>query len=714
MKTYYGNYLGLVVNSSDPEYRGRVQIFVPHVMPALYDGWNKEGADIQISCVGSNIPEGLTSEIHERLVQILPWAEAASPIIGGSAPGNLFSGIASGIKQAVSSAATALNNFIQTPTSNPVPSSGSTGSDLANTALNLVGTSTSSLPGTDGGNLGCAAGVSLMFKKATGNDIIPGQTIVTGTTQLYSHMSKSSDFVQVPTNQIQPGDILVTARGQRAGHTGIYVGDGRIVSNSSNGFAGSERGTLQNNYSLDSWEKGVVSRNPNQSGVFRYIGPGSTTSTAGEQATQAGAASSGVEGTASSAASAPPNPQAKPVGHQKGDVAPTPQTTMTVGGPGTGAPAGTVSGGGTATNSGVHKGKTIVSATGVNGSGLTTVTYSDGTTATLNQPRPIRNNNPGNLEYGSFAKKMGAVGSDGRYAVFPTAEAGASAKVALLKTSTYQNLSIRDAFNRYAPPSENPNYLRDLQSGTGFDMSRKMSSLSVEEFNKLTSTVAKIEGFDGPLPSGSELPPSFSTPNVVNNTDSNGRTPVVNTNDMASGLFAYPNPGAMVWVFFREGNPLYPVYFAASYSSAEWSSAYRGSSPSESYTNDGQVIGTGTVMHFGPEGGIKTQNRANINDPLDNNSSLTLFHQHGSGITMKNGCDFYRSAANKRDEVDNDRHTITRGYKEEWTQGDESTNVRGDTFIKVGNISQEAIDAMNELSEMSYKLNQQLMEKPKS
>lgn len=136
----------------------------------------------------------------------------------------------------------------------------------------------------------------------------------------------------------------------------------------------------------------------------------------------------------------------------------------------------------------------VVSATGVNGSGITTVTYDDGTSETLSSPRPIRNNNPGNLEYGDFARRNGAVGSDGRYAVFPTKEEGWNAKINLLKTNTYQQLSIRDAFNRYAPPSENPNYIRDLQSMTGFDLSRKMSSLNEQEFRKLVDSVATIEG----------------------------------------------------------------------------------------------------------------------------------------------------------------------------------------------------------------------------
>lgn len=136
----------------------------------------------------------------------------------------------------------------------------------------------------------------------------------------------------------------------------------------------------------------------------------------------------------------------------------------------------------------------VVAATGVNGSGQTTVTYSDGTSETLTGSRAIRNNNPGNLEYGTFAKNQGAVGSDGRYAVFPTPEIGYTAKINLLKTNTYQNLSIRDAFNRYAPPSENPNYLRDLQDRTGFDLNRKMSSLNDQEFKKLVDAVAVIEG----------------------------------------------------------------------------------------------------------------------------------------------------------------------------------------------------------------------------
>lgn len=139
--------------------------------------------------------------------------------------------------------------------------------------------------------------------------------------------------------------------------------------------------------------------------------------------------------------------------------------------------------------------KRIVSASGVDGSGQTTVKYEDGTTEVRTEDRPIRNNNPGNLEASPWTQgQPGYVGSDGRYAVFATKQDGWNAKINLLKTGTYQNLSIRDAFNRYAPPNENPNYIRDLQSYTGLDLNRQMSSLNDQEFDTLVNAVAKIEG----------------------------------------------------------------------------------------------------------------------------------------------------------------------------------------------------------------------------
>jgi len=145
--------------------------------------------------------------------------------------------------------------------------------DIGNTAYSMIGTSTAGIKGTDGGNMGCAAATSMMFKQATGQNILPGQDIVLGTGDLYHGLSGDSRFVRVPFSQAAAGDIVVTARnGGVAGHTGIVGNNGQIISNSSGGFNGSAKGTIQNNYTVDKWQTKVMPRNPSQTGVFRYVG----------------------------------------------------------------------------------------------------------------------------------------------------------------------------------------------------------------------------------------------------------------------------------------------------------------------------------------------------------------------------------------------------------------------------------------------------------
>lgn len=70
--------------------------------------------------------------------------------------------------------------------------------------------------------------------------------------------------------------------------------------------------------------------------------------------------------------------------------------------------------------------------------------------------RGIRNNNPGNIEYGGFAKSMGATGSDGRFAVFQSMEDGIKAAIKLLEGYVAKGYdTVRSIINRWAPPGEN-------------------------------------------------------------------------------------------------------------------------------------------------------------------------------------------------------------------------------------------------------------------
>jgi hypothetical protein len=110
--------------------------------------------------------------------------------------------------------------------------------------------------------------------------------------------------------------------------------------------------------------------------------------------------------------------------------------------------------------------------------------------------RNWRNNNPGNIEYGPFARQFGAIGSDGRFAIFPTEEMGRKAQDALLKSKNYANLSLADAVKRYAPSNENDpkSYANQIMKSTGIDTSKTYASLTPEEQGKVLDAMKRIEG----------------------------------------------------------------------------------------------------------------------------------------------------------------------------------------------------------------------------
>lgn len=69
--------------------------------------------------------------------------------------------------------------------------------------------------------------------------------------------------------------------------------------------------------------------------------------------------------------------------------------------------------------------------------------------------RPQRNNNPGDIEFGEFAQRFGSTQSDGRFAIFPSAEQGWNCLKALLRLPSYAGLTLQALVARYAPAVEN-------------------------------------------------------------------------------------------------------------------------------------------------------------------------------------------------------------------------------------------------------------------
>jgi len=103
-----------------------------------------------------------------------------------------------------------------------------------------------------------------------------------------------------------------------------------------------------------------------------------------------------------------------------------------------------------------------------------------------------RNNNPGNIKWGKFAKKMGAIkgppaDDGGNFAVFPNKEAGDKAMRTLLKSSEYKNLPIDKAIHKWT--GKHP-YKYDLSALSN----AKVGDLSPAEFELMVGTMKQGEG----------------------------------------------------------------------------------------------------------------------------------------------------------------------------------------------------------------------------
>lgn len=136
------------------------------------------------------------------------------------------------------------------------------------------------------------------------------------------------------------------------------------------------------------------------------------------------------------------------------------------------------------------------------GPGYTIVEYDNGRIERREGMRASRNNNPGNIEYGPFAQRHGAIGMDYRgnrargFAVFPDVDAGRAAKAALLDTPAYANRSIRAGIERYAPAFENNSalYAQRVAAAAGVPVNTRIGELTPAQRAAFSREMERIEG----------------------------------------------------------------------------------------------------------------------------------------------------------------------------------------------------------------------------
>ncbi len=127
-----------------------------------------------------------------------------------------------------------------------------------------------------------------------------------------------------------------------------------------------------------------------------------------------------------------------------------------------------------------------------------TYTYPDGTRVQRSGgTRSWRNNNPGNIMAGKFSAANGGIGSDGRFAVFPDEETGLRAIGALLRTSTYNSLTLERALAKWAPPNENDTrkVQQNVTNWSGVSLNRNIRDMTDDELMRIARALQKNEGW---------------------------------------------------------------------------------------------------------------------------------------------------------------------------------------------------------------------------
>lgn len=774
MKKFYGNYLGLCINNDDPQKRGRIQVFIPHIMPALFENWNEVGEDIKMLCVGDNLPDSLPSPVVEKLMKILPWAESASPILGTSSPGNLISnaintiaGAAIPVVGAAQAVAGAINNFFnESPKPDPIDGSsvggyipGVTGigneSALLNEALKYAGggnlgnivRSRLTTPGSRGGGA-CGRGTVAVVGALTGNSRFT-QGTAGGNAQDFS-LNGGSSFAgsgiynnkqSLPSNylndssQWRVGDI-VAADSNGYGHIQVFTGKGwvsdfqqgnKVLTNGYSGFALHRLNA--------SGEAAVAAR----ADLFGGLVGGSGQTPPSES-------SIGLERTSNSGQVAAPTPhqdensvQVDTEQNNYGSIArPEVQSTAsetTINKSELNLTSSHKQGlNSFLQNYNTNKSKYDAVSAGLAANGIN---MKPSQVAALHW-REASGSFTGSIANGqsitSFVRRDGRIGNGSSSNSYTPTSDWVSHSVEVLthkvgEKKVGNNLSSPSTFNTFAERFNGLGYRNRgstspyVYAGTNAYTGGKFTADGVYNpnvFDKQVGTAVLAAAAEGTLDtegvdisslprgvtedSGASTNASTASQSLIQNTDKHGSMAVVNLNNMAKGVFSYPAAGAVLWVFFREGDPNFPVYFAANYGEREWQSAYRMGSDAPGYkpapTPENPVTSTGGMMNLNGVGGMRWEDTSVPDDPTKDQKSLTLFGYDGSNMHFNEGYHQIFSKFDRRDSVEGDRWETTLGFKEEWVQGDSNEVTMGDVFVKIGNVSPPAVDAVTRIQQI--------------
>lgn len=165
-----------------------------------------------------------------------------------------------------------------------------------------------------------------------------------------------------------------------------------------------------------------------------------------------------------------------------------------------------------------------------------------------------RTNNPGNIMWlgnGAYVRKLGAIGyyqnKNGKYAVFPSEEAGWNAMHSLLfvhdNSQHYKDTIASEVFRKYAPTGHGANdpnwYANEVVKKVGSN--KILKQYNAEERKRFMAAIRQVEGWkvgtiDGNMKAGSEINPSTDAKSTANTTTSTAKTDAAKTKNPAGLL----------------------------------------------------------------------------------------------------------------------------------------------------------------------------------
>jgi len=745
MQKFYGNYLGLCINNADPEFRGRVQIFIPHILPALYERWNKEGKNIKIEIIGNNLENALSQEDIEILKKVLPWSEGAAPVFGNSAAGHYNP---------------ASGNFNQT-----------SGTENENTSYSEVGNNSIgdfifnrearrdansnlavyNLPSGDGGGSYEVAGINERYhpeEAAALRSLIQQGRYEEAESRAKNYIiSYTNNAVSLAANsgsELSLRDMAFN-RGLGGANWIAKYAAGLTPNTSMNDSARQQIINAQQNdpqgflqrlregaerYELDvvglrpqfidglrnRWNArlnnslNLLNSSPSKLSLnepFRGILPGSANPaqhlpqlesanpTYLNEVPNQQAVLDSAAATLASAGITPPGTSSGSRNAFDFDKATknfTLKTSrMTYCARGTALVAGWVTG-----NSAWRTGRS-----GFNGNDFNAANGVLTAPATSGPGRgQVLYSNEGRIQGTSYAPQQGDIVMHSRGirgGRFGHAHIFLNGQWHSYKTEGRTQPALQGYFN---VSGQRSNLFRLTPEGrqamlaTGLADTTQLGVPYEGEAPIITGSIDGDENnnneFDGSLVSN----PTSTQPTV---TDTTG---------MPQGLFSVPNPGAMLWVFFREGDPLYPVYFAASYGAREWQNVMKAGSPGAHYPTAGDTTPRNQAI-FRPNqsGGISFVDTLTEEE---NARSIRVFHENGGHMEWHHhGSTLYSPNEHIQQVAGSLYDSCT--YRSFWTQGKNEDITIGDRVVIVGNASQEALDYIEQHAQIVKDINKNML-----